>query len=199
MGTRMKKIFFLITFIVLTACSNINTSVQRYNYNYFFPDSSSEINYKCVFSYEEGLSEATAMLSIVKLVEYDTGTLFRLTANYPSQMTTSRTNFSLFYVEQDKIYKLPNTYKYQYTSTENFRKDGKIVCSEQELEDKLPQNQSGFHEYISANGDIRKYCSYNNQTETGFFETFVWQKGVGLIFYESGYGAQRDYISLTIN
>ena len=50
-------------------------------------------------------------------------------------------------------------------------------------------------------GDVYKrqvctYRSYNDLTETGYYERFVWEKGKGLIEYKSGFGAERDRIYL---
>lgn len=50
---------------------------------------------------------------------------------------------------------------------------------------------------LEVKGNERVYHSYNNQIETGFYESFIWEKNIGLISYESGYGAERDSIVLT--
>jgi hypothetical protein len=58
--------------------------------------------------------------------------------------------------------------------------------------------EPGWHHYVTVNGDIIESHSYDKQVESGYYETFIWEKGRGLIYYASGYGAERDSIELTI-
>lgn len=44
--------------------------------------------------------------------------------------------------------------------------------------------------------DERKYCAYNNEIESGYFETYIWERDVGLKYCKSGYGAERDLVEL---
>ncbi len=66
------------------------------------------------------------------------------------------------------------------------------------LEHALSETEAGFHHYIDVENDEIIYHSYNNLTETGYYETFVWKIGVGLIQYKSGFGAERESIKLDI-
>lgn len=62
-------------------------------------------------------------------------------------------------------------------------------------EDSLKE-EKGWHEEIMVEGTVCTYRSYNDLTETGYYERFVWEKGKGLIEYKSGFGAERDRIYL---
>lgn len=73
-----------------------------------------------------------------------------------------------------------------------------IVCRNDEIKDELDKDEPGLHHYLIADGDKREYHSYNNQVATGYYETFIWEKGKGLINYRSGYGAARDSIELQL-
>jgi hypothetical protein len=42
---------------------------------------------------------------------------------------------------------------------------------------------------IDAKGDL---CVYDSSHPSGHFKKIVWKKGVGLIQYDSGYGAMKD-------
>lgn len=48
----------------------------------------------------------------------------------------------------------------------------------------------------SINGDTHEFHSYNSKVETGYYETFDWEKNKGLTHFRRGYGAGRDSIEL---
>lgn len=73
------------------------------------------------------------------------------------------------------------------------RKGIKLKCLK-----KLGEDESGFHSYLEVKGDKREYHSYNNQVSTGYYESFIWEKGKGLINYRSGYGAESNSIELQL-
>lgn len=75
--------------------------------------------------------------------------------------------------------------------------DNAIVCQDIDIKDSIEEGALGWHHYLEVKGNERVYHSYNNQIETGFYESFIWEKNIGLISYESGYGAERDSIVLT--
>ena len=60
------------------------------------------------------------------------------------------------------------------------------------------EGKKGWHESITVNGDICEYRSYNDLTETGYYEGFLWEKGKGMLEYRSGVGAEMDGIELQI-
>lgn len=73
-----------------------------------------------------------------------------------------------------------------------------IVCQEEEIKDKLKQEQKGYHQYLLVKEDLREYHSYNNMVESGYFETFIWERNVGLKYYKSGYGAELSLVELEL-
>lgn len=102
-----------------------------------------------------------------------------------------------FYVSEDKIYRIDENKmeKINIKNEEDFIARGTVVCQEMGKEDSLKE-EKGWHEEIMVEGTVCTYRSYNDLTETGYYERFVWEKGKGLIEYKSGFGAERDRIYL---
>lgn len=101
-----------------------------------------------------------------------------------------------FYVTEDKIYRMDETgMEAGIKNEEEFPAKGTVVCQETGKEDPL-KVEKGWHEKIVVDGAVCTYRSYNDLTETGYYESFVWEKGKGLIEYQSGFGAGKDRIVL---
>ena len=102
-----------------------------------------------------------------------------------------------FYVSEDKIYRIDENKMEEVNikNEEDFIARGTVVCQEMGKEDSLKE-EKGWHEEIMVEGTVCTYRSYNDLTETGYYERFVWEKGKGLIEYKSGFGAERDRIYL---
>jgi|InofroStandDraft_1065614.scaffolds.fasta_scaffold80913_2 hypothetical protein len=83
-------------------------------------------------------------------------------------------------------------------SEEKIMSAGTVVCQEQEKRDILGAGENGWHEWIVVDDEQREYHSYNNLTETGFYEQFIWERGYGLIYYMSGFGADKDRMELAL-
>lgn len=47
-------------------------------------------------------------------------------------------------------------------------------------------------------GDKRLYESYDNTVDTGYYDNITWERGKGIVHYESGYGAGRDSMELDL-
>lgn len=101
-----------------------------------------------------------------------------------------------FYVTEDKIYRMDEAeMEVDIKNEEEFPAKGTVVCQETGKEDSL-KAEKGWHEMITVDGTVCTYRSYNDLTETGYYESFVWEKGKGLIEYKSGLGAEKDRIYL---
>ena len=101
-----------------------------------------------------------------------------------------------FYVTEDKIYRMDEAgMEAGIKNEKEFPAKGTVVCQETGKEDPL-KAERGWHEKITVDGAVCTYRSYNDFTETGYYESFVWEKGKGLIEYESGFGAEKDHIYL---
>jgi hypothetical protein len=111
-----------------------------------------------------------------------------------------RLSLGYFYVQKDKIYKIQPTNENlsKLKTNEELQNDSVIVCQDKEIKDTLGKDEPGFHHYLEVNGDKREYHSYINQVSTGYYESFTWEKGKGLVNYRSGYGAEKDSIELQL-
>ncbi len=178
---------------------------ETMNNPYFFRRGIQSVVYKTECSFPITLPEQVNLL-IVKLGDNSLGTLYELKLDYdedsPGRYDYDWDRFWLgyFLVTKDKIYLIqksdtPDMYENIGTEEELLNMGATIICQEQNREDLLGDSK-GFHETITVKGDICKYSGYNNLTETGFYQRFVWKKGVGLVQYLSGYGAMRDHIEL---
>lgn len=188
----------------------INNSCQnkiKYDNQYFFKDDILSVTYKGSFMFWNPLNRPI-ILCINKVASFNDGEVYLLRLNQIEvtepldKIPEDRLQLGHFYVTKDKIYRLcytdnsiyfVNHYKKGITEN-NFIKESQIVCQEDELKDSLGENAKGWHEFIEIDGDKRRFVSYNNIVNTGFYENIVWEKDKGLIYYRSGYGAGKETI-----
>lgn len=105
-----------------------------------------------------------------------------------------------FYETNDVIYKIaPSEENLEMIINNGEIPQGSVIVGQSEpLGDVLSENEEGFHHYIDVEGDEIEFHSFNNLTETGYYETIIWEKNIGLKLYRSGYGAERESIKLEI-
>jgi len=115
-----------------------------------------------------------------------------------NQIDPARVNLGFFYVTDDIIYRMEAsavTVSYlSYGNREeinNFISGSQIVCQEAAMPDALGKDNKGWHESIEADGNKRHFQSYNDLVESGWYEEFIWEKDIGLIYYKSGFGTGR--------
>lgn len=174
---------------------------------YFFQENIQTADYDTKFTFWDDDSLPAEMeLSINELLHFDNGTLYELKLNYDETFNGrdyygwDRFHLGYFYVQEDKIYLIREAGVIEHIQTEaDILSQGTIVCQQEELKDTLEEEEKGLHEFITLNDNQCEYHSYNNLTETGFYETFVWEKGKGLVRYKSGFGAERDDIELQMH
>lgn len=165
---------------------------------YFFNNGVAGANYQAIFSFDEP-GKGDAALQINKIEDLNRGTVYELKLNAVQGIPADRLSLGYFYVQQNKIYKTdPTQDSLKILETDELPCACFIVCQEDAAQDSF-EDQPGFHQYITADGDKREYHSYNDETETGYYESFTWERGKGLISYRSGYGAEKDSIELDLN
>lgn len=165
---------------------------------FFFNDSISEAAYSATFAFGEDVQKLEVTLSVKKIAELKDGKVYQLMLEPVKGVDEERLNLGYFCVQKNTIYKFDATQENLDTlkSTEQLPEGSVIVCQDKAIKDELDEAESGFHHYIDVNGNKREYHSYNNETETGFFEAFTWEKNKGLVGYRSGFGAENDLIEL---
>jgi len=189
---------FLLTIIFfLSGCSSSDYNKTANCNTYFFNQDTSTALYDATFRFEE-LQKETIVLKVTVANELSEGTVYSICIDSKGHAPSERENIGYFYVQANRIYKIDFS---QYTNDldENeLMKMGTIVCQEDGNVDILSSDEKGWHEYIFVNEDTIEYHAYNNQVSTGYYETFIWQKDVGLVSYRSGFGALRDAIELSL-
>lgn len=201
-------IYTLICVLFLSACGKKtqvtipSNLVEKSNLNSFFLDNEFKlVKFKGRFSSEdEDMIERDVSIQIEKIVELKSGMICRLKIQPIRGVPEERLLLGVFYIQKNKIYKIEPTEE----NIEIIRKGEKIptgsniVCQEEEIKDKLKQEQKGYHQFLLVKEDLREYHSYNNMVETGYFETFIWERNIGLKYYKSGYGAEQGLVELEL-
>lgn len=205
----MKKYLFVVIMAVcfLTGCSKGNETgenITGLSNGYFFPKDTASCTYDGVTFFELSGQSGEIVLSVTKVQFFEEGDLYELVIesgeNAKDRFGIDRSCLGFFFVQGDEIYLIDSeTAKSETLTKDEIISHGKLVCSKTGKEDTLEEDETGWHECIIADGNIREYHSYDNMTETGYYESFIWEYGNGLIGYRSGYGAEADAVSLTLS
>ena len=186
----------MLSLLLLVGC---RTSVKN---QFFFPADQSSAGYQVEFEDVETIEliSKEADLYIEKINQLEDGAIYHLYFDGETNIPLNNLNLGNFYVMKDKIYKLNCSDEdiEKIKSSSDIPSGSSIVCNEQEVKDPLSENERGWHESIDVDDETRSYHGYSTQTETGYYESFVWEKGVGLIEYRSGYGAGREFFEMKL-
>lgn len=196
-------------FSIVLCCScrgnneeTVSNVLSKREFNKFFNEKEIELaKYNGVFSDMDGsLLEKDVYIKVQEIGYLEEGKVYKLEIEKIQGVSEKRLILGMFYVQNDKIYKIDYTQENEdiVLKENKFPITGVSVCQNEEIQDNLKQEQKGFHQYLQVQEDERKYCSYNNQIESGYFETYIWKKNVGLKYYKSGYGAERDLVELKL-
>ena len=175
--------------------------------SYFFRQGADSRTYMAAFAdFWPQQQENKVVLHITEVQVFEEGTLYKLKIDSDVEAPDTHAgyrgdwrNFGLFYVQGDEIYFIrAEEAKSEYQTVEEILNDGTLVCNEAGKEDALGEDERGWHEFILADGDRREYHGYSTLVETGYYEHFYWEKGKGLVTYESGYGAEANGIKMNL-
>lgn len=173
---------------------------QKENRNlYFFEPETELVSYRVNYSFNSCFS-GTADLLITKVRDLEYGEIYELKIaddgllGENNAYAKDRFHLGYFYVMPTQIYRMNDEKVAIMGTEEEIMTIGTIVCAMWESEDN--PEEKGWHEYITLEENRCEYYSYNNLTETGFYESFIWEKGKGLVEYRSGFGAGQDFIRL---
>lgn len=164
---------------------------------YFYKSGTQNLVYKGSLMFED-IIEKDVSLSIIETAVLSHGKLYKLLLEPIPGVPDNRLNLGCFLVQQEKIYKISDENLSLVTKTESLPEDSVIVCQDKEIKDSLEADVPGIHQHLDINGDKREYHKYNNNVETGYYESFIWEKNKGLVSYTSGFGAERDSIELQL-
>ncbi len=194
-----KKCLLILLLVIcfLSGCSNIRGSEGT---NYFFRQGTSSWTYEGRFL-NPSMQIEQIELSVIEVKHFKEGNLYELMWNCSEDVQDrygeDRQYLGLFLVLHDCIYLIRDRdAKEELKTVEEFKDIGTLVCKKYGKEDILGENERGWHEYISVEDNKSEYHGYNSLIETGYYESFVWEIGKGLIEYKSGYGAGSDAIEV---
>ena len=119
--------------------------------------------------------------------------LYELVLDKIDSVPDDRLSLGYFYVDGKTIYRLKtSTERSGVITQEDILKNGDIVCNDKPIIDNQQDEGKGIHYKLDVYDGKCESNYYNNQVETGYYETFVWELGKGLVEYSSGFGAERD-------
>lgn len=220
----MKKLLFSIGLVFIVGCSQSNNELNPGKQNqtkqqevthpiissiaeeqkkntkrnpFFFKEDISSVEYNGQLLFDDIINNSVR-LDINKIAQLNDGELYELRLQAIEGIPDDRLSLGYLYVQEDKIYKIEygDEKIKQFISSEEVPEGSAIICQANEIKDELGKGETGWHHYLTIDGDKCEYHSYNNSIETDYYESFTWEKGKGLINYRSGFGAERDAIEL---
>jgi hypothetical protein len=194
----VKKVLLVISISILLLCC-VFTKSEPISNKYFFNSDVEQVKYQGKFLFAS-YNEQDINLFVNEVVKHRDGILYQLKLNTVEELNEERLIIGYFYITKDCIYKINPTEENlnQINKKAEIPADSIIVCQETAVKDSVAETAKGFHSYLTVNDNKCEYHSYNNKTETGYYETFVWENNRGLVHYKSGYGAEFNSIELSI-
>ena len=201
----MKKIIgimaILSLFVLRTEKVYLETISAKNNKNIFenilFCQGISKEKYKAEYMFDDIINE-NIFLEFKLVINLNNGKIYSIKIITDSDIPNERKSLGYFYVTKEKIYKINLDVNIieKAKNDEIILKNSSVVYQKQSKNDKLGKKVKGFHENIVINKNKVIYNSYNNEVETGYYESFIWDNEGKLKEYKSGYGAERDSIEL---
>jgi hypothetical protein len=164
-----------------------------------------------------GLEYKTKM-NFIKVAKLKKGILYHLKIQQASdfKIPTKRLSLGYFYVQKNKIIRIWENNDYQaqgnvwtlskktlnrIIKTSKIPKYSATIWQKKTYKDTLKQDKIAWHQYLKKIQDspkkrLRYGGYYQYPQHSGYWETFIWEEGTGLIFYQSGYRDGVDYIML---
>ncbi len=204
----MKKftIYLIISICMFCSCDNKENktnsvfSDQDKSNTYFSVNNLNTKKFKGRFSSNEGeLIEKEVKVYADLVLKSKLGSVYKLEIEPIKNILEERLILGYFYVLKDKIYKIePIENNIDKIKNNEIISESIIVCQEEEIPDHLSVNTKGEHQYLTDKGNIKEFHMYNDKINTGYFETYVWEKNIGLKYYKSGYGAEKDFVEIKL-
>ena len=146
------------------------------------------------------------------------GILYHLKIEQASDLKipTKRLSLGYFYVQKNRIIRIweNNDYEAQgnvwtlskkalnrIIKTSEIPKYSATIWQKKTYKDTLKHDKIDWHQYLKKIQDspkkrLRYGGYYQYPQHSGYWETFIWEEGTGLIFYQSGYRDGVDFIRL---
>lgn len=169
---------------------------------FFFSDDALTPRYNASIMFQD-IVKKEVPLHIKKVASYENGCLYAFTLDTIEGVPEERLDLGYYYVLDNIIYKVDLTDEELATlKTSDIQRitdnNTIVICQEEAIPDPLTEDEKGFHYSLTVDGDRREFHSYHNDVESGYYESYTWEKDKGLVHYRSGYGAERDAIELQL-
>ena len=148
-------------------------------------------------------------INFLEVAKLKKGVLYHLKIGQASEfkIPTKRLSLGYFYVQKNRIMRIweNNDYEAQgnvwtlskktlnrIIKTSEIPKYSTIVWQKKTYKDTLKHDKIDWHQYLKKIQDspkkrLRYGGYYQYPQHSGYWETFIWEEGTGLIFYQSGY------------
>ena len=162
--------------------------------------------------------EYKTKMNFIKVAKLKKGVLYHLKIEQPSKckIPLKRLSLGYFYVQKNKIIRIWENNDYQaqgnvwtlskktlnrIIKTSEIPKYSATIWQKKTYKDTLKQDKIAWHQYLKKIQDspkkrLRYGGYYQYPQHSGYWETFIWEEGTGLIFYQSGYRDGVDFIRL---
>ena len=162
--------------------------------------------------------EYKTKMNFIKVAKLKKGILYHLKIEQASDLKipTKRLSLGYFYVQKNKIIRIWENNDYQaqgnvwtlskkalnrIIKTSEIPKYSATIWQKKTYKDTLKHDKIDWHQYLKKIQDspkkrLRYGGYYQYPQHSGYWETFIWEEGTGLIFYQSGYRDGVDFIRL---
>ena len=153
--------------------------------------------------------EYKTKMNFIKIAKLKKGILYHLKIEQASDLKipTKRLSLGYFYVQKNRIMRIweNNDYEAQgnvwtlskktlnrIIKTSEIPKYSATIWQKKTYKDTLKHDKIDWHQYLKKIQDspkkrLRYGGYYQYPQHSGYWETFIWEEGTGLIFYQSGY------------
>ena len=153
--------------------------------------------------------EYKTKMNFIKIAKLKKGILYHLKIEQASDLKipTKRLSLGYFYVQKNRIIRIweNNDYEAQgnvwtlskkalnrIIKTSEIPKYSATIWQKKTYKDTLKHDKIDWHQYLKKIQDspkkrLRYGGYYQYPQHSGYWETFIWEEGTGLIFYQSGY------------
>lgn len=206
-----RYVIIMCLIICMTGCGQIKEQGNPY----FYDRENTELNAVLTYYDDDSVVNREGSLTVHPVKKYEDGEVYKLSVADERKIRDflgdDRLNI-YFYVTDDKIYRLWS-YVCQdekvirfYNDDELFVKyldtdeklinNGELVCCTENMDDELTE-ETGKIDVVMTRQNDRVTYSRTELREDGslhYYESFVWEKGKGLVECMSGFGEMSDIL-----
>jgi hypothetical protein len=155
----------------------------------------SQTDYRVIYFFEEEIESIP--VSITKVSSSDDGDVYSYDIVYDDQsfeydMERDRFNIGTFLFKDDEIY-VSTSLNYE-SDEQDYLDSSVLVYSDEDYTDEV----EGYDVKLHNDGNLCKFTLSNNRVESGYYMEYIFNSDKELVYFRSGYGAERDPIEITL-